>query len=346
MPNLLPAPPAARLGSAIHRLLEEAGKGLFREGGSTAIEKRWDELAAATESAMRSSWLERQFVPLKAAVPDYEVRRLRAIQRAVEISQSLPAASTFPAGQLSRGCELWIATPDGLAGGYIDQVEDCVMGPVLRDYKSGHILEDASAGTSGAVKESYEVQLKLYAAIYAAATGIWPAKLELVPLQGAVREVEYKRSECEHLLREAREAITKANSIIANNSPATAEALLAAPSPSSCRYCLFRPACSAYRAARERGAVADGWPEDLWGTIREKRILGNGKILLTIQPATAGSPPITIRGLSSSPERHPALPGLAPGDSTAAFGLKGGVTGGTLQESSWTVIYRMGGDSA
>jgi RecB family exonuclease len=339
--HLLPAPPAAKLGSAIHRLLEEAGKGLFREGGTTAIEKRWDELTAEAESAMRSSWLESHFVPLKATVRDYQVRRLRAIQRAAEISQSLRPAPTLPAGQLPRKCELWVATPDGLAGGYIDQVEVCPAGAVLRDYKTGHILEGASAATAGVVKESYEVQLKLYAAIYASATGVWPTKLELIPLQGPVREVEFSRSECEELLGEARNAVADINSIIANNAPARAETLLAAPSPGSCRYCLFRPACSAYRTARERGATDDAWPEDLWGTVREKRVLGNGKILLGIQQAIPGAPAVTIRGLNATPERHPALSTLVPGDSVAAFGLKSSGIGGTLQESSWTVIYRL-----
>jgi RecB family exonuclease len=338
---LLPASPSARLGSAIHRLLEEAGKGLFAGAGATAIAERWEALVAGAEAAMRDSWLERHFVPLKTAITDYQVRKLRAIQRANAIAQMSPAAPATAPGQSTGGCELWVATPDGLVGGYIDQVEISNARPVLRDYKTGHILEGASEETPGAVKECYEVQLKLYAAIYAASTGVWPTKLELIPLNGGAREVKYVRSECEQLLREAREALAGINSIIVKNSPATAESLLAAPTPNSCRYCLFRPACSAYRLARERAASDKGWPEDLWGNVSEKRVLRNGKILLTVLPTVLGSPRTTLRGLSASPKRHPVLPNLATGDLVAVFGLKAAAPGGTLQESSWTVVYRL-----
>jgi hypothetical protein len=217
---------------------------------------------------------------------------------------------------------------------------------VLRDYKSGQILEDASAQATGAVKEAYEVQLKLYAAIYATAAGVWPARLELVPLQGPVREVTFTAPECQELLQKARESVVTINSIVANNPPADAEARLAAPTPRACRYCLYRPFCTAYRRTREHGtAVEDGWPDDLWGTVQEKCVLGNGKMLLTIQPGIPGLPQATIRGLSPSPDRHPALPELLPGNTVAVFGLKGGGQSGTFQESPWTVIYRLVGHS-
>jgi RecB family exonuclease len=339
---LLPASPYARLGSAIHRLLEEAGKGLLAGADATAIEERWEVLVAGAEAAMRGSWLERHFVPLRTAIADYQVRKLRAIQRANAIAQMSPASPAMAPGQSTGGCELWVATPDGLVGGYIDQVELSDARPVLRDYKTGQILEGASEEAPGAVKECFEVQLKLYAAIYAASTGVWPAKLELIPLHGGAREVKYVRSECEQLLGEAREVLAGINSIIVNNSPATAESLLAAPTPNSCRYCLFRPACSAYRLAREKRAASDnGWPEDLWGNVSEKRVLRNGKILLTVQPTVLGSQCTTLRGLSASPERHPVLPNLATGDLVAVFGLKAAAPGGTLQESSLTVVYRL-----
>jgi hypothetical protein len=340
-PNQLPAAPAARLGSAIHRLLEEAGKGLFREGGRTAIEKRWDGLVGEAESVMQASWLERHFLPLKNAVSDFEVRKLRAIQLAQEITESFPAAQVPPGGQGPRGTEVWVSTPDGLAGGYIDQVEASPAGPVLRDYKSGHILEEgASAQGAKVVKEAYEVQLKLYAAIYASTTGVWPARLELVPLQGPVREVAFTASECQELVRQAREAIVAINAILRNNAQEAAETMLAAPSPAACRYCLFRPSCAAYKRAREHAVPEQTWPDDLWGTVREKRVLGNGKVLLAIQPTTRCLPLATVRGLSPNPDRHPALPNLQVGNPVAVFGLKGGEQGATFRESAWTVIYR------
>jgi RecB family exonuclease len=338
----LPATPAARLGSAIHRLLEEAGKGMFRETGGVAVEQRWGELEADAESAMRNSWLERHLVPLKSAVPDYEVRTLRALQRAREITLALPAEAAHPRGRQHQGRELWVATPDGFIGGYIDQVDPTPDGPVLRDYKSGQILEGPPARGDGRAKLQYEVQLKLYAALYQSTTGVWPVRLELVSLQGPAHEVAFTPYACQELLRQAREAVLKINAMITDNPPEVAEAMLASPSPGSCRYCLFRPSCAAYRDARERGCPEDGWPEDVWGIVGEKRALGNGKLLLSIQTGSAGATLAVIRGLSASPGRHPALPSLSPGDVVCAFGLKGEARGGTFQESMWTVLYRTG----
>src|SRR5262245_19825417 len=60
-PPLLPLPPAARLGTAIHQLLEEAGKGQLAPGERGQIERRWEELVAEAETKMRASWLETQF---------------------------------------------------------------------------------------------------------------------------------------------------------------------------------------------------------------------------------------------------------------------------------------------
>jgi len=344
VPPQLPATPAARLGSAIHRLLEEAGKGLLWENGSSVIEKRWEVLVAEAEGAMQLSWLERQFVPLRAAVSDYQVRRLRAIQRAREIAQCIQTVPLPSGGDPAKGCELWVVTPDGLAGGYIDQVEASPAGPVLRDYKSGHILEAEPVQGATTVKATYEVQLKLYASIYASAVGVWPGRLELVPLHGPVREVAFTDSECQELLRQAREAITSINSLIAEHPPAKAEAMLATPSPGACRYCVFRPSCGAYRNARER-ADAEGWPEDLWGRVRDKRVLGNGRILLTLEPSAPGLPLSAIRGRSPDSSRHPALPDLSPGHDAAVFSLRGCGQGGTFQETAWTVIYRLEGGS-
>jgi RecB family exonuclease len=340
VPGQLPAAPAARLGSAIHRLLEEAGKGLFRHGGPSAIENRWNALAAEAESMMHGSWLERHLVPLKAAVPDFEVRRLRAIKRAQDITEALPAIQVPIGGRLPSGTEVWVSASDGVAGGFIDQVEATAAGPVLRDYKSGHILEPASASQSGSVKEAYEIQMKLYAAIYANMTGVWPARLELVPLQGPVREVIFTATASQALLDQARDMLVRINTIITTNPPDAAEAMLAAPTPDACRYCLFRPSCLAYRQARD-GAAEDVWPVDLWGKVDEKRVLGNGRILLIIDTHNQQRSRAVIRGLTAGPDRHPALAGLLPGDSVAAFGLRGGGNGSTFQESSWSVIYRL-----
>jgi hypothetical protein len=162
-----------------------------------------------------------------------------------------------------------------------------------------------------------------------------------VPLQGSVLDVPYTIHECEELLAKARKAVFAINTVISNNSPASAEELLATPKPSTCRYCVFRPTCAAYKHAREQRAVEDEWPDDIWGMVREKRALGNGRLLLVIQPENGATSRVAIRGLSPNPDRHPALPELQDGHVTAIFGLKSTGQGGTFEESVWTVVYRV-----
>jgi hypothetical protein len=108
VPRLLPSAPAGRLGSATHRLLQEAGEGHFRSEVGASVDRRWQELIGDAHNTMRRSWLERHLVPLERSVPDYEVRRLRARERALEITA---AASRTPErglskspGELPRAC--------------------------------------------------------------------------------------------------------------------------------------------------------------------------------------------------------------------------------------------------
>lgn len=336
-PNLLPASPAARFGSAIHQLLEEAGNGAFKQMSKDAIGRRLEELVVSVELRMRDSWLEGHLIPLKSAIPDFEVRKLRAIQRATDITQSALPVTGVGTRRMTKSCELWLETSDGLVGGYIDQVDVSSAGAVLRDYKSGQILDESMG--AGIVKETYQVQLKLYAAIYAISKGVWPARLELVPLQGAALEVPFTHAECETLLGEARNAMTRINSIVANGSSEDAAATLAAPSARACRYCLFRPTCNAYKRARQI-SNEDDWPADVWGTVEEKRLLGNGKVLLTIE-SNQDRRRIAIRGLSASPARHPALVDIENGTPIALFGLKRNAQDATHQESPWSIVYRI-----
>ena len=339
-PTLLPRSPAARAGSVVHRLIEEAGKGQLGDGERAAIERRWDELVAEAEADARASWLDKHLVPFKASVPDFEVRRLRAVQRAEEFARARKASGRGPGGRPSRRHEEWLETPDGLAGGYIDQVEESEVGPVLRDYKTGHILDTGSAEAGGSPKEEYQIQLQLYAAIFARVTGVWPVRLELVPLQGARREIAFQPDQCLALLDEALRKLAAVNAVIAAYHPVQAEAELASPSAETCRFCLYRPACNTYKAHHQFDEGVARWPDDLWGVVREKRVLGNGKVLLIAEPHNTPGQVAYIRGLNPSGERHPALANLAVGDTAAIYGLMSGGVGASYSETRWTVIYR------
>jgi RecB family exonuclease len=341
---LLPLTPAARIGMAIHQLLEEAGRGQLAPAERPAIERRWEELLAKVEAAMSENWLERQFVPVRSAVPDLEVRRLRAQERALAIAQAAGVARRAAPEKAVTGFERWVESPDGTVGGYIDHVMATPEGPVLRDYKSGSVRDVTPGGPAG-LREGFVAQLRLYAALYAAAAGVWPARLELVPLQGETVAVPFDPAECEALLADAVAVLGWINAIIAapTGSAQEAEARLATPSVGACRHCPFRPACAAYRLART-GAPEDGtWPEDAWGELREVRRLGNGKLLLTLGSGSEGGDSRQVRGISPDVDRHPALEHLREGEQIALFNLKGAPAGGTRSESLWTVIYKVPG---
>ena len=105
---------------------------------------------------------------------------------------------------------MWVESKDGLVGGFIDYVYNLKEGPVICDYKSGNIFDESSSN----VKPGYETQLRLYAALYHTTTGIWPARLEIVPLQGTHVEVRFEPDECVQLLEDAILTTKRINSLI------------------------------------------------------------------------------------------------------------------------------------
>jgi len=337
---LLPPSPTAKLGGAIHRLLEEAGRERFVT--MQAVEKRWASLVDEIEEQMAQSWLERPLIPLRIMVPDYEVRKIRACRKAFEISQE---SSFVPHGTKARpgvGFEVWVQSLEGLIGGFIDQVQESSDGPVLRDYKSGYVLAKREADGEPNIKGEYEAQLRLYAALYQSAFKHWPARLEIIPLQGTSRVVELQSTECARLLDEAGALLKQINAQIRELTARSAEDkefCLASPSPSICRYCLFRPGCRAYQKARDDTSEAP-WPGDVWGMVIEVRKLGNGRTNIGLQVTKRPYTVAQIRGLNSDPGRHPALQVIRVGDQVALYNLRGS-TAGSYSETSSTVIYKL-----
>jgi RecB family exonuclease len=339
-PPLLPVAPAARVGTAIHKLLADAAGG--RE--LNTLETRWDELITEAESAMRASWLDRRFVPLRSSLPDLEVRRLRALERARSVLGTAKSYRGTAGESRKYGFEVWVESSDGLVAGFIDEVRPSPDGPILRDYKSGNLqaVMDASAHSG---LEEYALQLRLYAALYAASTGTWPAKLALVALDGAEVDVPFTPSECEVLLQVATRALMDVNIAIGGSGPREAtEAALASPGPDECRRCLYRPGCRPYQQAWGSSAELRAESSDLLGELREVTRLGNGKLLLTLSSPSLPEAQ-QVRGIASNVDVHPAAAELRPGCSVGLFGLRRPGQGTTWAQSAWTVVYLMPGDA-
>ncbi len=327
---LLPSSPAARIGSVIHSLLEEAGKGLLPPD-SDEITNRWDVLIADLESKLRENWLDTSCVPFSKTVRDYDLKRLRAIRKAEEIATgcSGPIATSS-----STNNEVWVQSQDGLLAGSIDFVEHTAEGPKLRDYKTGQIFEGEE------IKTEYKLQLKLYAALYKQSVGEWPIGLQIEPLGGQNVEVEFTPEECTKLLFQAVSDLNAVNQLIGALNDATTQSssmrALATPSPQKCKFCVFRPACGPYLRDRPR-QEPEGWPIDLLGKVSEITQLNNGRLLLAIETSLGT---MYVRGLTNSAYRHPALPMLSRANSIGMFNLQKTPATDTFSESPQTVIYK------
>lgn len=342
---LLPPSPAAQLGTVIHRLLEAAGKGTFADGNSAEIESVWQKLIERTEQGMRQSWLQRSLVPLSETIPQYEVRKIRACKKAAEVAKAGFLHTEFPGTRRPDSFESWIETPDGLVAGSIDQIRDTQNGAVLRDYKSGYIVEKKTEDANSEVEEKYRQQIKLYAALFASKHGSWPVRLEVVPLQGPAKEIPFEPGECDSLLREALYTLKMINEQIGqalvSPDPEKAIASFANPSPTGCRHCGFRPSCKSYRTARDYLSNSPDWPRDVWGLVSEVKLLGNQKFALAVKNSSRPERPIRIRGLASTSDRHPALRFIREGDQIAVYNLKGQIERGEYVETLSTVIYQL-----
>ena len=338
---LLPLSAAAQLGGVIHRLFEEAGKGSADNASLTDIDRLWMTLVAETEASMSRSWLDRPQVPLSLSVPDYEVRRRRATSRASDIARLTGHARSAAAepSQSLHQFEFWVETEDRAVGGRIDAARTTPEGVVLSDYKSGTVLEKPGTDGIRKLKENYREQLEIYAALYQCKYRHWPVSLELVPLQGDPVVIPYTPEHAAHLLEAARQFLTEANAKIDRVEQGGVDiSSLACPLPGICRYCLFRPACSAYWVARER-QPDDKWPHDAQGTLTGRDALSKGTGCLWLALQGDGGEVVRIRHVTDSVKRHPALEKMKAGCHVAAYGLALRGRSRDYSEAVTTVFY-------
>jgi hypothetical protein len=336
-PALLPSSPKAALGSIAHRLLELAGRGELPDS-ENGIAEKWDGLVTAAEARMQTSILERRWLPLHTSVADYHVRRIRACNAALSLARDVQDSRESEATEVTDGektvFEQPVETPDKLVSGVIDCLFPTPQGWILRDYKTGPILEAASEST---VKSAYQMQLKLYAAILWSQKGYWPVNLELVPMDGPVVAVPFEADECLELLEAAKSALRAANARIQSTLSANPSPLetLASPSPAACQYCPFRPGCKGYWQFRE-AQPEERWPQDACGTLQKFQPLANGKVALQIN-MEAGK--IGLVRMENDATLHPALENLKSGQSVAVYNLAARGAGNVWDGTVHTVIY-------
>ena len=279
-PALLPVPPAARIGSVVHTIIEMATGGKIHN--ETQFNETWQKEISKIEESMNSNPLECHLVPLEETAADYEVKKFMVLQT---ISSFVSDGRRYDP-QKGRGRpEVWLETKDGKIGGKIDLIKETPEGTVIIDYKTGSIID----AQHDEPKEEYQQQLKLYAGLFFENFNKWPQKLLLVGIDQSVHEVIFSQAECIRLLEQAKKYISDTNELISSGISAND---FAAPSPEACRYCLFRPGCYKYWQARQD---TEDWPIDVIGHIREKGFAGNNLGRLVIE---ADEKRYTVRALS------------------------------------------------
>ena len=265
---LLPVSPKAKIGIIIHQMLTEAGRGQLPPDRDT-IEQRWKELIDQLQTRIQQSGIEKHMSPLERSVPDLEVRHIRAVRSTLDVAEEnrkLPHTPNNRITQPQFGFEIPVKSADGLVRGIVDCATPMETGLLIRDFKSGQVFTDDDLHLREP-KRDYQVQLKMYAALYAETFGQWPTKLQIVPLSGSPLDVTFSHEESSALVKEAKELRLRVNAIIASQPTDRIFESLAHPNPTSCSFCQYRPTCRSYRIAVK--ISEDGWPFDIWGTVQQ-----------------------------------------------------------------------------
>lgn len=286
---LIPKDPSAILGTALHRVQEQADRGeLSGQGGTFADAARAAFDQAAAEALTRAHPLVRVRYPRLSDLPRFYLQRARSVEMALERVPALVPPHETAAGGNEPSPRLFVEasleSSDGLLRGRADCLD--VAGQKIVDYKSGSGAADGSI-----ISEEEELQLLFYAAL-ARDNGV-------TVREGCIVRSDGRRATCS-LPEEAAEAVTdEARVLLAElNAGITSDLLpdaMATPSPAVCARCSFRGLCSAFWReatpdwAAQVGSHAEMIVQDVrqLGPARSPSIQVSGRI-------TAGSVPLSV----------------------------------------------------
>lgn len=342
MERILPNGPSSHLGSIVHKVFWRANLGQIRD--ECEFNEVWEEIASKEESLMSDLWFESHLIPLNRTANNYEVKKLSCLNFTRIFFNNMPiypsGIQTGREGSNHSRFECRLESPDKAVVGYVDAIVPFENGDMIIDYKTGSIFEEQGRadGNIGdpVIKEKYQIQLKLYAGLYYREYGIWPTCLRVMGVDGQSVDIQFSPEECLNLLDEAARMKNHVNSIIGNADLSHTEKIerLASPSPDNCKYCSYRPGCIAYWKERKL-SEEDGWPIDVHGKLIEKRLLGNGLILIKIDDCNSPSEIVSVRGLT--PSRHPALNYV--GNEVFLFSLLPDSLPNKFREGKFTTLY-------
>jgi RecB family exonuclease len=323
----LPTHPSAERGRLFHLLLELAGKGAIPQGTDLreAAEREFTRLLADAAARLEKDPQTRHFARLEATLPPVVWHNLsqKVITAAAQLLTFAPPSDRSKGshaahealwfehlGEEGRWTEVRIRAPRLRLAGRMDVVEKEAGGHVVvRDYKTGRLRE-----RDGELRPSIEMQLRLYAL---AIRELQPdARIDLVAWDGADIPVDTGES----ALAEAQEFLVHVVEGLPANNVMQAESL--AQPGAHCRWCPFRPVCSAYLSAAPaswNAGCSDGpLPLDTWGTVIA---VGPDRPDGTrVELRDAAGRMVKIQRIDS---RHETESDLGVGDQVWFFGLEG-----------------------
>jgi RecB family exonuclease len=328
--HVLPKHPASELGNVTHALLEAAIKGELTESEIPTV---WDSILREKEVAYGTYWFQKHLVPFAQHVPDFFVRRSKAltfVARTVSSAHGIRSAGTS-GGSLS--VEEPVRSQDGLIRGRIDLLQRTTSRVTIRDYKTGPLYE--VVGDALEIKAPYVAQLRMYSALLRENGVELPIELELVSASGDITQIQNDEADGRRLLAEGRRLLSSTNTAIAVGHEATSQILGSLAQPGEhCFSCQVRPLCPSYRKELANGSAG----RDILGELGEARAFPNNTQMARLS-APIGA--LVIRGLSTDPDRYAALSNARHGDAIAAFAVRSNGPQGHYTGTQWTTLYQM-----
>ena len=333
-PPLIPQSPRAALGTGIHKMFERAAGDSSFSFSEANISDAWASAVKEVEEFLSQSPYMEGMLPLSRSVPNIGLMRSRTILRLLESGESavprpVPpskgAQKRFP-GKLVNRTETVVGIPD--------RIEFRPSGITIIDFKTG-----VASDVTGPFWEDYQIQLRLYAALYEIKSGRWPSRLEVHGLDGSAHEISFTPSECKALMSDA-EALAStlgaATSALAGDSAAQMRA--ASPSREACRYCPFRPGCPAYvKAAFWDRPI---YENDVAGRLLAWKTFGNGELLLELE---SNSEKVRIRNLPPVEHVISALSSALSGQRMIVFNVSATGQGEALfSPTLYTAVHSYG----
>jgi hypothetical protein len=337
---LLAPTAASKVGDIFHEVMEEAEPGMDR----AAAEALWEEKSRKIEAPLASNWITSGLVPLSSTAGGFTLKRLMALRRACSPPHSAKAcgqANSAPSFSAPIKEKL-ITSPDGLIRGKVDLVVQRTDGWHLIDYKSGAVAEEET-DEGYQLKESYQLQLLIYAALLKEAKDIEIKTASLSTLDGKDHYLHMDLGKAAEVAAEARELLLEFNRLVeeSKHAPQRLAVPLAANREQQvfgCSACAFRPQCEAYLSVEKQAGDGSFWPRDVVGVVVEMNAREE-RLLVTIeQTPNRGESRKTVN-LSASYGRHPNLEGLQVGMRVGVFDLAACRT--VLSDGPRTCVYRL-----